>query len=480
MTINSLIQNYNSFSLHAKASLWYIVCNVLNKGVALLTTPIFTRFLTEEEFGEFTLFQSWYAILVIFTSLNVFLAGYQKGLILFKNDILSFTSSQLGLTTFITIFFFVIYLLFYNFWQGIFNLAVPLMIAMFLELLTMPAVELWAARLRFDFKYKSYVYLTIAMSLVSTAVAVIAVIFCKYKIEARVFSDVGVKFLFSGVIFIFIFFKGKKFFSSKYWKYSLIFNLPLIPHYISHFILNQSDRIMIGYFESKVQVAYYGLAYTLSMVMLFVINGINNSFCPTVYKFINSDNYNFEKINSDACWYTLLVFVLCLVTMIIAPELIYIFAGNKYMAAVYIVPPVSASVFFIFLYSLYSNIEYYYQKTIGISAATFLSAILNVILNYIFIKKYGYYAAAYTTLFCYLLLSFIHFVFFKRLAVKHNLIRIYNIKFQLSLCVILIICVFLFTLIYNHTIIRYLLLFFGLIYISYYINKLYHKKYSRS
>ena len=86
-------------------------------------------------------------------------------------------------------------------------------------------------------------------------------------------------------------------------------------------------------------------------------------------------------------------------TMAFAPEVILIFAGKKYMDAIYVIPPIACSVYFIFVYSLYSTIEYYYQKTKSIALATTISAILNLLLNTVCIEKFGYYAAGYTTLF---------------------------------------------------------------------------------
>ena len=205
MNITTIKEKYGALSLPVKASLWYTVCNVINKGLALLSTPIFTRIMTEEQYGTFSVFQSWYSILIIFTSLNVFLSGYQKGLILYNNDIRRFTSAQLGLTTTITVFAFALYILNVPFWTNAFDLPPVLMCAMFIELLLMPALELWSAQQRFDYKYKKFVALTMAMSVVSILVGVIAVVTASYKVEARVFSDVGIKAIFSGIIFALIF-----------------------------------------------------------------------------------------------------------------------------------------------------------------------------------------------------------------------------------------------------------------------------------
>ena len=90
MKIN-IVEKYKELSPPVKASLWYTICNVINKGIALLSTPIFTRVMSEEQYGQFSIFQSWVSILIIFTSLNVFLSGYQKGLILFADDVERFT-----------------------------------------------------------------------------------------------------------------------------------------------------------------------------------------------------------------------------------------------------------------------------------------------------------------------------------------------------------------------------------------------------
>lgn len=60
MKIASIKEKYSALSFPVKASLWYTVCNVINKAIALLATPIFTRIMTEEEYGTFAVFQSWY------------------------------------------------------------------------------------------------------------------------------------------------------------------------------------------------------------------------------------------------------------------------------------------------------------------------------------------------------------------------------------------------------------------------------------
>lgn len=455
MNVTSIKEKYSVLSLPVKASLWYTVCNVINKAIALLATPIFTRIMTEEEYGTFAIFQSWYLILIIFTSLNVFLSGYQKGLILYKNDVSRFTSAQLGLTTTITIFFFTIYLLDIPFWTRAFDLNPFLMFAMFVELLFMPALELWSSQQRFDYKYKKYVVITMAMSLLSVLGGAIAVLNSNHKVEARVFSDVAAKTIFSGIFFIFIFFVGKCFYDKKYWKYSLLFNLPLIPHYLSNYVLGQADRVMIGRMVGNTQAAYYSVAYTISTVMVLIISAINNSLTPYIYKSIASCNKKDVKKTTKM----LIIFVagLCVVTMTFAPEVIQVFAGKKYMDAIYVIPPVAASVFFIFLYSLFSTVEYYYQKTGVIAVATCICAVTNLILNYVFIKIYGYYAAGYTTVVCYIGLAFLHYLFYKKVSHKEECGNLFDGRLCIIMSLAVLVIMLIMALTYQYSWVRYCL-----------------------
>ena len=54
-----------------QAGLWYVVSSVMVKAVSLLTTPIFTRILSQTDYGITATFSSWYALLLTFCTLNL-------------------------------------------------------------------------------------------------------------------------------------------------------------------------------------------------------------------------------------------------------------------------------------------------------------------------------------------------------------------------------------------------------------------------
>lgn len=409
--MRKILAKYKNLTTVTKATLWYTIANILVKGVALLSTPIFTRVMKESEYGTYSIFQSWYGIILIFTSLNVFLGGYTKGLLKYKDEIDAYTSSSLAMTTFITCCWGIIYLTNIPFWTNIFNLSPSMMTAMFIELLLMPAYELWSSKSRFEYKYRMVVFASVWMSLLSITVGVIAVMTNSQRVVARVNADVFAKATIAFPLFFLLFAKGKVLFNKKFWKYNILFNIPLVPHYLSNYALNQSDQLMISRMIGNAQAAYYSVAYTIATMMNLVITAINNALVPYVYQSINTGKR--EEIKKTTSPTFFIVAVMCIVTMAFAPELITIFAGKNYAQAIYIVPPVAASIYFIFLYGMFSTIEYYYQKTVRIAVATVAAAVLNIGLNFICIRAFGYYVAGYTTLISYMLLAFLHYRFYR-------------------------------------------------------------------
>lgn len=256
---------------------------------------------------------------------------------------------------------------------------------------------------------------------------------------------------------IYQFIKGKSFYVKKYWKYAIQFNVPLIPHYISGSILNQGDRVMINSMVGKSAVGIYSVAYNIGMLMQIFTNAINSSYTPWMYTSLKEKKYQeIKKISS-----ILLLLVACLVwiLMAFAPEIITVFASKEYGQAIYVIPPIAASVFFIFMYTIFSNLEFYFEKNKFIMIASIGAAVLNIILNLIFIPVFGYIAAGYTTLGSYVIYCFSHYVFCDLICKKElNGERLYDKKFIFALSAIVIMMTFFFSVLYYSTFIRYLLL----------------------
>lgn len=456
--LEKLLKTYRSIGIGVKVSIWFTFCNFFQKGISMLSVPIFTRLMTTDEYGVYSVYQSWYQILTVIVTLNLSAGVYNKGLVKYEDDKERFTSSMQGLSTITTILFFYIYLIAIDFWTKVFELTPIYMLSMFMELLLVPAYSYWSARQRFEYRYKGLVLVTVIMSLSSPIIGIAAVLSSNNKAFARVVSYAAVQACIGMIFFIYNIYKGKKIYIKEYWGYALVFNLPLIPHYLSQIVLNQADRIMISRIVGVSAAAIYSVAYNISLIMSLFTNAINSTFVPSLYNSLKKKEY--DNIKKNSSYVVIIAAVLTALAMLFGPELIAIFAPTEYQAAVWIIPPVSMSVYFIAVYALFVNIEFYFEKTKYVMYVSVLGAALNVFLNWVFITKYGYIAAGYTTVFCYLLFSAGHYLLYKYLSKKYLAgISIINFKRIGAVTIALMIVMGAVLALYKITIARYGVIF---------------------
>lgn len=453
----ALIEKYSNLSIPVKASLWFMVCNLVQKGISMITIPLFTRLLTTEEYGLFSVYQSWYMIIGIFACLNLQDAAYNTGMIKYSTDKDNFTLSLQNLTTTLTAVLFVIYIINPKFWNGVFELPSVLILTMFIELLFIPGYSFWSARQKFEYKYAALIVTTLFIAIMCPTVAVIAIKLSPNKGVARIVSFTLVQSFVGVIFYIRTIKKGSKIFNFEYWKYGLKFSIPLIPHYLSMQVLQQSDRIMIGRLVGNGEAAIYSIAYNISQLVMLLCSAINNSFIPYTYRCIKTANYKDLKKNSKL----LLVVVASamIVLMLVGPEVVKIFATADYYDAIWIIPPVSTSVFFIFLYPMFSNVEFYFEKSKVAMLASIIGAVLNLVLNYMFIPIFGYIAAGYTTLFCYVIFAIMHYLGMKRVLSGQGIDEdFYDIEFIIALSMVMFAVMIGVLFIYKHTLIRYVVI----------------------
>lgn len=452
--IYKLIELYKGLSVNARASFWFLISAFFQRGISVISTPIFTRLMNASEYGQFNVFYSWYGIVTIFVTLNLYFGVYVRGLIKFEDDKDRFTSSMQGLAVTLIFSWVIIYSLFQGFFNKLFSLTTYQMVGMFFIICGNSAFSFWAAEQRVLLKYRSLVGFSMLTALLMPVSQIGLMFVIPDKVMARILGMVFVEIIFYTPLFFKQMHKGKVFFCLKYWRYAIAFSIPLIPHYLSQTVLNSADRIMINDMIGSAEAGIYSLAYSVSQIMTVFNSALMQTIEPWLYKKIRDNEAG--EISKVAYPAFIIVAVANILLITFAPEVIAIFAPEEYHAAIWIIPPVAMSVFFMFTYTFFAVFEFYYEKTKYITAATLIGAVINVILNYIFIKLYGYYAAAYTTLLCYILYSVFHFMFMKKL-IKDNLdgINVYDIK--ILLFIVLAFCVSGFALLatYNLLIIRY-------------------------
>lgn len=455
--IHNIVNKYKNMPVQVKASLWFLICSFLQKGISTITTPIFTRLLSTEEYGQYNVFNSWLGIVTIFATLNLFYGVYTQGLVKFSDERDVFSSSLQGLTTSLISVCTIIYLCFHDFWNNIFSLTTVQMLAMFIMIWTSAAFNFWSAEQRVLYRYKILVIITLLVSLFKPLIGIILVVNSEDKVTARILGLVLVEIIGYTALYIAQMKKGKVFFSKKFWKYALMYNLPLIPHYLSQTVLNSADRIMIKDICNDSDAGIYSLAYSISLIMTLFNTALMQTISPWIYQKIKDKKIS--EISGIAYISLAVIAVVNILLIICAPEVISIFAPESYYEAIWIIPPVAMSVYFMYSYDLFAKFAFYYEKTTFVMIASIIGAVLNIILNYIFINMFGYVAAGYTTLFCYVIYSVCHYIFMNIVCNKFcDGVKPYNLKIILLITIPFLTIGFLMLFTYNYSLIRYLLI----------------------
>lgn len=406
--IKTISRKYHELGAPVKASIWFTVCSFVQKGISFITVPIFTRLMTAEQYGTYSLYLSWDSVIIVFATLNLSYQVFNNGLVKYEDDRDGYTTSMLGLSNVCTTVLLALYLVAHDWVNAATGLTTPLFLLMFAQYYFNQALALWTVKERFFYRYRALTSITLLSAVASSAIGVVSVVFADDKVLARVASVAVVSIIVGAGVYVHLLRRSRRLVKFEYWRYVLKLNLPLIPHYLSMTVLNSSDRILISRICGASYTAFYSVSYNVAAVLNLLISSINSSYIPWFYQKMAKKDYG--AISRVSTVLTILVGACSLLPALFGPEIILILGSDAYMEGVWVMPAVSAGVYFTFLYSLFSNYELYFEESRLIMAASLSAAALNVVLNIFLLPVFGFVVAGYTTLACYIALSIFHYL----------------------------------------------------------------------
>lgn len=464
--IKKLINKYNIASSPLKAAIWFTICNFILKGISFISGPIFTRVLPTYEYGKYSVFLSFEQIILILSTWEIQIGAYQKGIFKFKDNVKEYTSATQLLTNFLTICFFTIVFVFNNWFLKITRFNVSLEIILFVYLLFRPAYDCWLTRKRTDYDYKAAVTVTLLYSIINVVVPLLAL----YLVDRTANIKLGVTLIGSTLICMVFYFPYSNYIRlfkirdrlKQYFSFNLSFGAPLVIHSLSFLVLSQADRIMISNMIGDSQAAFYSVAYSIASVITIIQNSINQSMVPWQYQML--EKQQFSQIRNVIHKLLLLFSIAIILFLMIIPEAMEILFTPDYYEAIWCIPPLSTSIYFMFVYSVFVNCESYYENTRYIMYVSVICGALNIILNYFAIQQFGYISCAYTSLISYVLFALGHYAFMRIIMQKEGIKEnIVNPPLVVAISAFLVLASIGVTLLYNHTIVRYSIILFILL-----------------
>jgi O-antigen/teichoic acid export membrane protein len=381
-------------------SLIYVGGDVLNRGLAFLLIPLYTRLLTPADYG----------ILGLATTLNsLLLAIYGMGLegaltrYYFEyrtrpRDFRDYLGTVWLFVGGVTLLITVLLELVGDALFGLVFVNVPFrpyleIVIWTVFLAVLPTVPLVLFRVRGQAIY--YVLFSLGRFLAITGATIYFVVGQRQGVLGSLKGTlIGTAAVYA-LATIIVFRNGRLSFRWDLLLPSLRFGIPLIPHTVSNWALSVSDRLILERHVSLRDLGIYTLGYQFGIGLNMLYMAVGSAWTPLFYEVIGDRGWS---IVARLETYRVTLFtVMGLVVAALSREVICVMAAPSYYRAAQVVPIVALGYVLWGLYTLPLNVLFYEKATKVIPMYTMLAAGVNIGLNLLTVPRYGIMAAAVNT-----------------------------------------------------------------------------------
>lgn len=193
-------------------------------------------------------------------------------------------------------------------------------------------------------------------------------------------------------------------------KYYLGFSLPILPNVLCAWIINLSDRYVIGYFIGIEAVGIYSAAYGLGNLIYIFWAPFSITLLPAITNLYENNNIQEVKMHLK---YAIRIFLLFTIPAlfglsILSKQLLVSLTTSEFAAGSLIVPIVALGALLFGLGHIGVSVLVLFKKTKIMSLVTTASALINLFMNIILVPFIGIVGAAVSTLITFAIYSFVY------------------------------------------------------------------------
>ena len=420
--------------LLARHSMVYSLGTFMQRIVALLLLPIYTRFLTPHDYGVKELVGLSTDVIAILLATAIsgafyrFYFHYEKEEE--RNEVVSSALITIGLSGLLAVGL----LLFFTRNLAAVVLDDPALYFFF----SISFASLWFQSLNsigYDYlkankRSATFISLSFAKMVLAIVLNIYFICVLKTGVVGILISNLVAAVVMTLVMVLPLLFRvGLRFSRAKVVE-MLHFGLPLIPAQFGAFIVHLSDRFFIKEYVSIADAGLYSLGYRFGTLPgTFISDPFNQIFQPRrleVYKQHDSE-YLFGRIFT---YFLVLILFAGLIVSVLTREVLIVMADKEFWSAYQIVPViVLANTIFSFHYHLNIGIIIS-KKTKYLAYINFSNGTLVLLLNFLLIPRYGIWGAAWATLFAFIYKAALTYYFSSRFYKVHfEIVRIFKLIF---------------------------------------------------
>ena len=174
------------------------------------------------------------------------------------------------------------------------------------------------------------------------------------------------------------------------------YSIPLVPNSISWWVVNVSDRTIISIILGAAANGIYAISNKFPTIISSLLGIFNLSWSESAALHINSKDR--DKFFSDVLNTVTKIFTSLGVGMIACMPFVFpILINHRYNEAFNYIPILILATIFNVAICMYTGIYIAKKMTKQVAATTIMGAIINIVINLIFVKLIGLYAAALST-----------------------------------------------------------------------------------
>ncbi len=371
----------------AAASVWYMASASLTKAVGVLVTPIFTRLLTENEYGSFSLYMSWLGLASVICSAVSSGSVIYKGLEKFRDERDRFISSAMGV---LLAFCAVICLLLFAFSQVI-GLSYGLVALMSVQLFCDTAVGVSMSEKRYSYDYIKVAALTLMQAVVSPVIGFILISGAGLGYFGRIYGLLFASVIVAAPALITAFERGGIPYEKRTWSYIARRSAPLLPHSVSAAVSAQADKLIITALMGTAALAKYSVAHSLGAGLIMTVTALSSALNPWILRKLSSGK---REVISEVLGSGVLMLASAVLFLIGgAPEAMRILAPAEYSDALGAVAPIALSTIPAFVGSVAAVGMISAERSGGVSVSAALSSVISAAANLLLIPALGYLGA---------------------------------------------------------------------------------------
>ena len=180
----------------------------------------------------------------------------------------------------------------------------------------------------------------------------------------------------------------------------LSYGAPLVPHVLGGVAIAVTDRLFLAHMVGLDEVGIYSVAMQLGLVIALLEDSFNKGWTPSLFRRLQGEDRALIVIHIYAYCLFLLLFALGLA--LVAPFLVELLFGRDFTRVGAFMFWVSLGLAFGGIYKMPASLLFYAEKTHLIATVSVISAVVNVVANYVLIKANGGLGAAQATCVAYL------------------------------------------------------------------------------